>query len=152
MKNLNLRLIFKATLIAGTLDIIAAGLNFYFKTGKSVTIVLKYIASGVFGKEAMIGGEQMILAGLLLHYLIALVFTLFFAIIYKNLWNWFQNTPLIAIIYGLFVWAVMNLLIVPNSLASKIPFTWSGALTSALILMVCIGYPLAYLFHKNKTH
>lgn len=152
MKKLNLSLIIKAALIVGTLDIIAACLNFYFKTGKNIGIVLKYIASAVFGKEAMMGSEEMIFAGIFLHYLIAFCFTIFFAIIYPKLWAWFQNNLIIAISYGIFVWAVMNLLIVPNSLAAKIPFSWSGAITSAVILIICIGYPLAYLFQKNKAY
>lgn len=147
---LNSKLIIKAGLIAGTLDIIAAFLNFYFKTGKSVTIVLKYIASAIFGKSAMAGGDLMALAGLFFHYVIAFVFTIFFALIFNKLWAWFQHTLLIATIYGVFIWLVMNFLIVPNSNASQIPFSWSAGLTNCLILIICIGYPLTYLFRKNK--
>jgi hypothetical protein len=152
MKKLNPNLITNAALIVGTLDILAACLNFYFKTGKNVSIVLKYIASAVFGNDAMMGSEEMIFVGLFLHYLIALVFTIIFAFIYPKLWAWFQNNLIIAITYGIFVWTVMNLLIVPNSLAAKVPFSWSGAITGALILIICMGYPLAYLFHKNKAY
>jgi hypothetical protein len=150
MKNLNLKLIIKAGLIVGTLDIIAAFLNFYFKTGKNVTIVLKYIASAVFGKSAMAGGDLMVLSGLLFHYVIALIFTVFFAFIFSKLLAWFQHTWLIALIYGVFIWLVMNFLIVPHSNASPIPFSWSAGLTNCLILIICIGYPLTYLFRKNK--
>ncbi|MDQ7949115.1 MAG: hypothetical protein REI78_10730 [Pedobacter sp.] len=144
------KFILKAAFIVGTLDILAAFLNFYAKTGKNVGIVLKYIASSIFGKQAMAGGEDMVLTGLLLHYLIALIFTLFFALIYKNMWRWFQHTVLIAIIYGVFVWLVMNLLVVPQTLALPIPFSWSAGLINCLILIVCIGLPLAYLFRKNS--
>lgn len=147
---MNSKLIIKAGLIAGALDIVAAFLNFYFKTGKNPTIVLKYIASAIFGKEAMTGGIEMILTGLLLHFIIAFIFTLFFSVIYKMLWSWFKNTILIAILYGIFVWIVMNLAIVPLSKASQIPFSWSGAITNVVILIVCIGLPLSYLFRKNS--
>jgi hypothetical protein len=151
MKNLNLKLIIKAGLIVGTLDIIAAFLSFYFKTGKNVTIVLKYIASAVFGKSAMTGGDLMVLAGLLFHYLIAFIFTIFFALIFNKLWKWFQHILLIAIIYGVFIWLLMNFLIVPNSQASQIPFSWATGITNCLILIVCIGFPLTYIFRKNKV-
>ena len=147
---MNSKLIIKAGFIAGALDIIAAFLNFYFKTGKNPTIVLKYIASAIFGKEAMAGGAGVILIGLLLHFIIAFIFTLFFSLIYKKLWPWFQNTLLIAVLYGVFVWLVMNLAIVPLSKASQIPFSWSGAITNCIILIVCIGLPLSYLFRKNN--
>jgi hypothetical protein len=151
MKNLNLNLVLRATFFAGTLDIIAAFLNFYYKTGKNAGIVLKYIASAIFGKEAMNGGMGMELAGLLLHYSIALLFTLFFALIFKKIWFWFAHKLLIAIMYGVFIWLVMNLIIVPSSLAKQIPFSWSAGITNCLILIVCIGYPLTYIFHKNMT-
>ncbi|WP_316768781.1 hypothetical protein [Pedobacter frigiditerrae] len=147
---MNSKLIIKAGLLAGTLDIIAAFLNFYYKTGKNPTIVLKYIASAIFGKEAMTGGIEMLLTGLLLHFIIAFIFTLFFSVIYKMLWSWFKNTILIAILYGIFVWIVMNLAIVPLSKASQIPFSWSGLITNIIILIVCIGLPLSYLFRKNS--
>ncbi|WP_316785515.1 hypothetical protein [Pedobacter frigiditerrae] len=147
---MNSKLIIKAGLLAGTLDIIAAFLNFYYKTGKNPTIVLKYIASAIFGKEAMAGGIEMILTGLLLHFIIAFIFTLFFSVIYKMLWSWLKNIILIAILYGIFVWIVMNLAIVPLSKASQIPFSWSGLITNIIILIVCIGLPLSYLFRKNS--
>jgi hypothetical protein len=147
---MNSKLIAKAGFIAGALDIVAASLNFYFKTGKNPTIVLKYIASAIFGKEAMAGGIEMMLIGLLLHFIIAFIFTLFFSFIYKKLWWWFKNTHLIALLYGVFVWVVMNLAIVPLSKASQIPFSWSGAITNCVILILCIGLPLSYLFRKNS--
>lgn len=151
MKNLNFKLILKATILAGTLDIIAAFLNFYFKTGKNVGIVLKYIASAILGDEAYKGGILVNLLGLFLHYIIAFLFTLFFAIIYPKILKWLSQTLLIAIIYGIFVWIVMNLLIVPSTSAAEIPFTWSAGLTNCMILIACIGYPLAHLFQKNAS-
>ena len=150
MKNFNAKLIIKAGLLVGTLDILAAFLNFYIKTEKNPTIVLKYIASAVFGKSAMTGGEGMIVFGLLLHFAIAFAFTIIFALSYAKLWAWFRNSSLIAILYGIFIWLVMNLLVVPNSQAAKIPFSWSSASISCGILIICIGFPLAYLFRKNK--
>lgn len=147
--NKNLSLILKAGFLVGSLDILAAFINFYAKTGKNVGIVLKYIASAVFGKEAMTGSGSMIFFGLLFHYLIAFAFTIFFAAIYSKLWQWFKSIPLIALMYGVFIWLIMNLMIVPNSRATQIPFSWSAGIVNCLILIVCIGLPLAYLFRKN---
>ncbi len=48
--------IIKAGLMAGTLDILSAFIYYFIKTGdKNVFIVLKSIASGLFGKEAFLG-------------------------------------------------------------------------------------------------
>ncbi len=148
--SLNFKLIVKAGLIAGTMDILAAFLNFYIKTQKDPGIVLKYIASAVFGKEAMKGGTEMLVAGLVLHFIVAFIFTIFFSLIYKKLWSVFQNSIIIAVIYGIFIWLIMNLMVVPLSRASQIPFSWTAGITNCLILIICIGAPLSYLFRKNS--
>jgi uncharacterized membrane protein YagU involved in acid resistance len=148
--NKNLSLILKAGLLVGTLDITAAFLNFYIQTGKNPTIVLKYIASAALGKTAAYDPTLVILLGLLFHFIIVFAFTIFFSLVSDRLWLWFKNTYLIAILYGIFIWVIMNLLVVPNSLATKIPFTWQNSLLNCVILIICIGFPLSYLFFKNK--
>ena len=60
----------KAGLIAGLLDISAAFIQYYSRTGRNPLAVLKFIASGVFGKAALTGGTEMILLGLVFHYII----------------------------------------------------------------------------------
>jgi hypothetical protein len=45
--------VFLSGLLVGTLDITAALVQFYIKTGKDPLIVPKYIASAVFGKMPM---------------------------------------------------------------------------------------------------
>ena len=43
---------FKATAVAGSLDICAAFIQAYLVKGSTPDIILKYIASGLFGKDA----------------------------------------------------------------------------------------------------
>ena len=50
--------IFKTTIIAGCLDIIAACIQSYILKSSTPDKVLKYIASGVFGKAATSGGFE----------------------------------------------------------------------------------------------
>lgn len=145
-----IKLIVKAGLIVGTLDILAAFLNFYIQTGKNPSIVLKYIASAALGKTASYDPTLVILLGLLFHFIIAFIFTILFSFICDKLWDWFKNRYIIAILYGILIWMVMNLLVVPNSLAPEIPFTWTKALLNCVILIICIGFPLSYLFFQNK--
>ncbi len=145
------KLLIKAGLIAGSLDILAACLNFYIKTGKNPNLVLKYIASAALGQQTTYGPFMLSLLGLFFHYIIAFAFTIFFAMICDQLWTLFKNKALIAIVYGLLIWLVMNLVVVPNSLAVKIPFNWPNAILNCAILILCIGFPLSYLFFKNKA-
>lgn len=146
----NSTLIVKAGLLVGTLDILAAFLNFFIQTGKNPIVILRYIAAAAFGKSAMTGGAIMAFYGLLFHYLIAFAFTVLFALLYIRLWQWFKNTALIGLVYGLFVWLVMNLIVVPNTKIPAGPFSWTSAITNCLILILCMGIPLAYLFGKNR--
>jgi len=55
--------IFKAGLLVGTLDILAALFHYYISTHKNPLNVFKYIASGVFGKKAFTSGSSMITWG-----------------------------------------------------------------------------------------
>ncbi len=140
-----------AGLIAGTLDISAAIL--LLANGKAVG-TLKYIASGVFGKDAFTGGNEMVAWGAFFHYLIAMSFAAFYFLIYPRLSFLRQNKWVNALIYGLFVWATMNLLVVPITHITQNSFNWVSALKNMAILVVCIGLPISLLadrFYKNQN-
>ena len=137
-----------AALLVGSLDIIAALVNFYSKTGKDPQIVLKYIASAVVGKEAFSGGPAISLLGLALHFLVAFIWTLFFFWSYPKLRFLSANRILTGILYGIFIWFVMSHAIVPMSKASVGAFKLKEAATAALILICAIGLPLSFIANK----
>lgn len=155
MKNSLLLKMIQAGLIVGTLDILSAFIYYFLKTGnKNVFVVLKSVASGAFGKEALSGGSKMMVAGLIFHYAIAFSFTVFFFWLFPKVKLASKNLLLTGIIYGLFVWTVMNMLVVPLSQIGPRPFNLSNAIINALILIVCIGIPLAFIaskFYRMKT-
>lgn len=129
-------------LIAGTLD----GLAAVIFLGKMNFIgVFQYIASAILGKEAYQGGIKTALFGLALHYFIAFSFTVFFAFISNRTLVLRKNILLSAVTYGLFVWAVMNLLIVPLTKIPAAPFHYERAILNAVILIFCIATPISYL-------
>ncbi len=136
--------ILKATLIAGILDIIAACLQAYIKSGVTPDRILMYIASGVFGKAAAKGGLPMQMMGLLFHFIIAFACTacffrlyLLLPILHKNMWF---NSLLIA----LAAWTVTTRLIIPLTSIKQPPFDVVNALQAVAILFFCIGLPIAY--------
>ena len=137
-----------AGFLVGSLDIIAALTNFYIKTGKDPLIVLKYIASAVFGKEAYSGGNIMAAWGLLLHFLIAFIWTIFFFLIYPKLKILSFNRIVTGIVFGIFIWVVMNRVVVPMSKASVGAFDLKQAIIAVLILIGAIGLPLSFIAHK----
>jgi uncharacterized membrane protein YagU involved in acid resistance len=145
--------IVKAGLLVGTLDILTAFLHYFIKTGeKNVFTVLKFVASGIFGKEAFAGGNSMIIAGLIAHYMIAFAFTIFFFWLFPKIKGLSKNQILTGILYGIFIWMVMNLVVVPLSNVATRPFNLTNAIINAVILIVCIGIPLSLManaFYKK---
>jgi hypothetical protein len=148
------RSILFAGLLAGVLDIIAACVQFYMKTGKGPGPVLRYIASGVFGKKASTGGMPMAAWGLFFHFVIAFLFTMIFFWIYPKIKFLSRNLIMTGLVYGLLVWVIMNQVVVPLSSAQQGPFVLKQAIKSALIIMFCVGLPIALIigkyYSKNK--
>lgn len=132
-------------LIAGTLDIGAASTQYLLQGGKNPVRILEYIASAVFGSSVMGAGGAIAVAGLLLHYLIAYIWTTLFYLAYPHVGLLRKNPFAVAVGYGLLVWAVMNRVVVPLSRIGPptTPFNLARAATAAGILIVCIGLPLA---------
>lgn len=151
MRRLTAQRILLTALLAGTLDIIAASLQFYFRTGKGPEGVLRFVASGLFGKEAFAGdATKWMITGLVIHYLIAAAFTLFFVLLVKNIAALRANRFVTGLLYGFFVWAVMNLLVLPLTKAPPLPRTLSGSMQAMGILILCIGLPLSFLLTPKK--
>ena len=144
----NLKLILLAGLLAGTLDISSAFVDYYIATGKNPVGILNYVASGLLGDAAFGEGTMFPLLGLLLHYIIAMSFTFFFFYIYSKLSLQKINWILTGILYGIFIWLVMNLVVVPLSNTTKYPFTSFRIIKSMLILIVMIALPLSFTAKK----
>lgn len=140
--------IIKAWLVAGTLDILSAFTHYYIKTGKNPFKVLNFVAGGVFGKAAFTGGTVMACAGLLFHYAIAFIWTIFFFIICPGVISIFKSPFVTGLIYGIFVWAVMNFVVVPMSALPKGPFNISNAIIAMLIIMFAVGTPISIIINK----
>jgi len=142
--------IFLSGLIAGTLDILAAIIIYSVILEKTTAIkILQSIASGVFKKEAYSGDPKMAWYGLGLHYIIAMLFALFYFLIYPYI-PFFKKSPLISgILYGIFVWIIMNLIVLPIVFpilpAKTLDFP---LILSILILIFCIGLPISFIAKK----
>ena len=53
--------------------------------------------------------------------------------------------------YGLVVWAVINLVVVPNSVIGWRGFDLARAARAASILVVCIGITLSFLAYRHDV-
>lgn len=148
------RSILFAGLLAGVLDATAAIIDFSIESGKNPIIIFVYISSGVFGKQAFQGSQSIAIFGLLFHFLFAIIFSAFYFLIYPGMKFLHRNKVLSAIIYGIFVWLVMNLGVVPLTITHAITFHFTKALLAASILIACIGLPICFMaaaFYKRNA-
>lgn len=139
------------TLIAGTLDIIAACISNYLVSGTTPDRILKFIASGVFGKDALNGGFGMMATGLLFHFIISFTCTLAFFLLYPKLSFLKKSILLNAVLIGITAWFVTTQIIIPLSNIKTAPLTFISAFRAIIILILCIGFPISYGAKKYFT-
>ncbi len=140
-------------LIAGTLDGLAACIMYIISFGKDPMNVFRYIASGAFGADAFTGGIPMAIWGILFHYVIAFGWTILFFWLAIRFSILATRWIIYGIVYGIFVWAMMNLVVVPLSL---VPMKsggreWFGMIKAALVLIMCIGLPVSYSAKRHLS-
>jgi uncharacterized membrane protein YagU involved in acid resistance len=138
-----------AWLVAGTLDITAALTYYPLTAGIHPTAILRGIASGVLGSRAFDGGAATAALGVILHYVIALIWTLVFFVAARRFDALTRHPIPVGLAYGVVVWAVMNLIVLPLSNVRRGPFNPAQAAIAAVILMFCIGLPIATIIGKH---
>lgn len=140
------RNILLATFVAGTLDIFCAIVVYALILGKTTPLkILQSIAAGMVGKEAYEGGVAMAGYGLFLHFFITLLFTVFYFILICFIAFLKRHRTFCGIIYGIFIWLVMNLIILPAVFPGIIPGDAHAILTGMAIVIVAVGIPIAYI-------
>jgi hypothetical protein len=133
-------------LIVGTMDITSAFI-LALSRGSTVTRLLQFIASGLLGPQAFQGGTAIALLGLALHFLIAFTLVAVFYAARQSIVFVRQHAVSSGIIYGLMVYAVMNLLVLPLS-AARPRHSFTGDLIQIGIHMFVIGLPTSLVLRR----
>lgn len=130
-------------LISGSLDCLAALLLFVLATKQKPSLLFKFISSAALGPGVFSRGTGMAYLGLGLHYFIAMCWTVFYFAVFPRL---FPGSAVLtnAVVFGLFVWVIMNLVVLPLSKAAPRPFSAVMALVNIVILIIAVGLPCAY--------
>jgi hypothetical protein len=139
-----------AGLLVGTLDITGASIQTYIKTGRGPGTVLRYVASGFFGKEAMTGDGSILFWGLLFHFMIALTYTFLFFMMVRLIPALLKQRVLLAVVYAFLMWAGVRFLVIPFSQITPAPLVLKNVLIAVAILLVCISTPLCLFAGKYK--
>jgi uncharacterized membrane protein YagU involved in acid resistance len=136
------RKIVMATLVAGTLDILSACV-YTLIAGRAPINMLKGLASAILGDGAVKGGIGVALVGLLLHFAIMAVMAAFFIIAANRMPVLKRHWLIAGIVYGIGLWAVMNLIVLPLRFGPH-PFTPLGLAEQFFSHIVLVGIPIAW--------
>lgn len=132
------------TLIVGVLDILDAFIFFGLR-GAGPIGILQSIASGVLGRAAYQGGMRTAALGLLLHFVIAFGVVATYLAATRLIPALNRRPWVYGMLYGLVVYAVMNLVVVPLSAAAlgAGPTLPAVRVNGVLIHMFGVGLPAA---------
>ena len=141
-------------LIAGTLDLTAAFVSAYLRSGTTPFIVCQFIASGALGRDAFSGGYTTALLGVAFHYLIATTATAVFYLASRKLRFLIKWPVPMGLLYGILVYLFMNFVVLPRSAITpaRVPPTLSARAIQALIIMFCVGLPIALIVRWFSKH
>ena len=134
------------TLTVGTLDILDAFIFFGLRNGVSPPAILRGIARGLIGRDALQGGGATAALGLLLHFFIAFMIVLTFQLASRRFPELARKPFLYGPLYGIAVYLAMSQIVVPLSAAAPRDTMFPPApvlINLLLIHMLGVGLPSA---------
>ena len=146
-----LQTILAAGVIAGILDLTAACTYAWLRAGVTPVRVFHSVASGLLGQAAFVGGAKTAAVGILLHFIIATTWATVYYFASRKL-IFLVDQPIAAgLIYGVIVYLFMNFVVLPLSAVAKRPVPISARIIGCLIIMFCIGLPIALIVRRFAT-
>lgn len=139
-------------LLCGVLDITAACIQAWIQAGRSPAMVLKGVASALWGRAALDADLGMAAIGLAMHFTVALTATLVFFALSRRI-AFLRTAPLLIVgpLYGVVVFATMNYGTLPmlswvRSLYLGTLPRWPGSMSwpQLFIHLVCVGLPIVW--------
>jgi hypothetical protein len=140
--------IIRATIISGVLDATAGVVIYWIYKGLNPLQVLQYIASGIFGPSVINGSFLYVFIGLVLHFVIAFMFTCAYYLAFPFIKSFATNTIVNGLIYGVFIWVVMNYIVLPISSIPHSPKDFVSVL-ELIWHSTLVGLPIAIIVEKH---
>ena len=139
-----------AGVVAGILDLAAACISAWLRTGTSPVRVAQFIASGLLGPAAFTGGAASAALGVACHFLIALGAAAVFYAASRRLRFLVEWPVSMGLLYGIPVYLFTTLVVVPLSRVPppRVAPPLSAKITAALIIMFCVGLPIALIVRR----
>ncbi|PWT73145.1 MAG: hypothetical protein C5B46_05845 [Proteobacteria bacterium] len=128
--------------IAGTFDIVAAFITFGMNSPKA-------IAGGLLGRQAFQGGAAVWILGVFLHFFIAFSAATIYCMASRRLEFLKEHFLVCGIFYGIAIYLVMNLVVLPLcALHITGPYQLRALLQGLIVHMFLIGLPISYSLRK----
>lgn len=140
--------IIKVGLLIALVDLLLAFIHAYIFNAVEPIKVLHYVASGLLGREAFDGGLVTAFYGLIFHMIIAVGWTAIFYLLFENISMFSKNRFPFGVTFGLFIWLVMNLVIVPLSDTPPQKAKSMLPLLTMIIIHMFLGYLMALYSRK----
>ncbi len=134
------------TLVVGILDAADALIFFGLRGAKPIRI-FQSIASGLLGRAALSGGLRTAMLGAVLHFFIAFMIVATFFLASRRIPILRRSPVWSGLIYGIAVYLVMNLVVLPLSAAGRGSYSWPVVANGLIIHMLGVGLP-ASLFAR----
>src|SRR5215216_725952 len=130
------------TLVVGTLDALDAVVFFGVRNGARPIRIFQGIASGLLGAEARQGGPRTAAIGAALHYFIAFGIVVTYFLVSRRASLPTRHPVVCGVLYGLAVYAVMNLVVIPLSKIGGPSMPAAAVLANGLLIhMFGVGLP-----------
>ena len=143
-----LKAILLVGLAAGVLDITAASVNIWLRSGRGPISTFQSVAGGLYGAETFNGGYRTAAIGLALHFFIALTAAAVYYLASRQLKFLLRQAVLSGVLYGIAVWLFMYLVVLPLSAWKVSTYTVSSVMTGVLIHIFCVGLPIALIIRR----
>jgi len=144
------RIILLGGLIAGACDLTGAIVVSWLRAGVSPVRVMQSIAAGLLGAASYDGGARTAVLGVALHFMIATIWTAVFYFASRSLRFLVERPVPAGLLYGVIVYLFMNFVVLPLSAFPMRPVTLTGRLIGMLIIMFCIGLPIALIVRRSR--
>jgi hypothetical protein len=145
-----IRTIFIACLVAGIFDISYAIITWGPVFGKvTAGQLLRGIASTIMGKDALAGGTSIALIGLAMHFGISLAWTVIYFLIYPYIPFLSRNKWVSGMLYGVVVWALMGMVIVPLVTGRAWHYNTIPVLKNIAPMIILFGPAIAFIVGKH---
>lgn len=137
-----------ATLVAGTLDILAAiGLTLHYGR-RTVAEMLRGVAAGPF-PGAPNWGDAGTALGLAVHFALMAIMAAVFVLAASRRRRLWEQPLLWGLLYGLATYVVMNLIVVPLRWPANFPPSPLSVATQLFCHIVLVGIPIALIARRH---